>query len=190
MKSPLSQPKVKKYLPFLIILIAVVGVLEWQKGGGSLPEPQVRLIAPEQRSAEDTEFTLPDLNGTPRQLSDFRGKVVLLNFFATWCPPCRDEMPSLDQLFQTYRNRDFVVLAVAGDTKGQEVVEPFVEKYELTFPVVLDAEGAVADQYQVRGIPAIFLFDQQGKVAGTTVGGADWNSEAAHALIERLLQES
>ncbi len=183
------NPKIRKFIPFLIIFVAVVYYLESQKSG-PLPFPRVELVAPGMRSADDMDFTLPDLSGNATRLSDFKGNVVLLNFFATWCLPCREEMPTLEKLFQTYKHKDFVVLGIASDTKGKEVVEPFVKEYNVTFPVVLDTESVVSRQYHVRGIPTIYLLDRQGKIAGTYVGGADWNSEEAHALIEQLLQES
>lgn len=179
---------VKKFLPFFIVLVLVLALIEYQKSG-PLPGPQVTLLEPEKRSAEGTEFTLPDLAGKATRLSDFKGNVVLLNFWATWCGPCREEMPTIEQLFRDYQRKAFVVVGVAGDKQGKTVVEPFVKEHGLSFPVVLDADGVVSQQYRVRGIPTVYLLDRQGRIAGMYVGGADWNSKDARAVIDRLLQE-
>ena len=182
------KSNVGRFLPFLLILILVLILAQWQKRG-PLPGPHVKLLGPGMRSDRGTEFTLPDLSGKMINLSDFKGNVVVMNFFATWCGPCRQEMPSLEQVFQAYKHKDFVVLGVAGDVQGQEVVAPFVKEYGMTFPVVLDPQNVVSKQYRVRGIPTVYLVDRQGQIAGTYVGGADWNSEEARSVIDQLLRE-
>ncbi len=187
-KTEQIPAQVRKLMPFLIIAIAVVALTQYRKGG-SLAAPQLELISQETRSAENTDFMLLDLSDQPKRLSDFRGNVVLLNFFATWCPPCRDEMPTLEALYQEYKQRNFVVLGVAGDTEGKKIVEPFVQDFHVNFPIVLDPQHKVSTQYQVRGIPTIYLLDQHGNIAGMTVGGADWMSDGAKSLIETLLDE-
>jgi peroxiredoxin len=187
----ISSLNIRKFIPFIVIIIVivVVSLLERQKSS-LLPFPEIKLLSPDRRPSDRTNFTLPDLSGKTIRLSDLRGNVVLLNFFATWCSPCREEMPTLEKMFQAYHHKGVVVLGVAGDIKGQEVVEPFVKKYNVTFPVVLDDENVVWRQYGVRGIPTVYLFDRQGKIASMYVGGANWDSEEAHALIEQLLNES
>ena len=184
----ISNPKIKKFLPFIIVFVLVVFLLTRQKNS-PLPPPQVEVIPPDKRSAENTEFTLPDLSGNATRLSDFKGNVVLLNFFATWCPPCREEMPMLEELFLAYQHKNFVVLGVANDSQGKTVVAPFVKTYKLTFPVVLDADRGVSLKYRVRGIPVTYVLDRQGKIVGRYEGAADWDSKEAHTLIEQLLQE-
>ena len=181
-------PKLKKLLPFLLIFLAVVYLSEREKQF-PLPAPQMKLLSPEMRTQERKDFSLPTLQGELVHLADFRGNVVLLNVFATWCRPCRDEMPSLEALFQAYRARRFVVLGVSTDTNGEKALPPFIKEYALTFPIVVDADQGVSQQYRVRGIPATFLLDQHGKIAGMLSGSVNWNSKEAHALIEQLLQE-
>ena len=177
----------QKFLPFFIIAAAVILLVEGRKNNVLLPPP-IELIPPQERSAENTEFTLPSLTGNMMELADFRGNVVLLNFFATWCPPCREEMPTIQAAFEAYRQRGFVVVGVSTDKEGKKVVEPFVKSYHMTFPVLLDAAGQVAQQYRVRGIPTIYLFDRRGRIAAAA-GGGDWNSAQARAVIEQLLNE-
>ncbi len=181
-------PQLRRLLPFLIIAIAVVSLTQYQKGGALAP-PQMKLLSQATRSADNTNFTLPDLSDRPRQLENFKGNVVLLNFFATWCGPCRKEMPTLEALYQTYKDRDFIVLGIAGDTQGTKTVAPFVQDYNLSFPILLDPQGGISTQYRVPGVPTIYLLDRRGRVAGMTVGSADWNSDQARALIETLLEE-
>ena len=136
------------------------------------------------------DFTLADLRGEPVRLSDLRGRVVLLNFWATWCMPCRDEMPSMQRLWQTYRDRGLTVLAVSTDTGGKKRVANFARRLELSFPILLDSDGQVSDRYQVSGVPASFLIDRQGRIVAHVLGSEDWASEAAFQQVERLLAEA
>ncbi|GAK57632.1 thiol-disulfide oxidoreductase resA [Candidatus Vecturithrix granuli] len=180
--------KFKRFLPFLLIFLAVVYLSEREKQF-PLSAPQMKLLSPEMRTQKQKDFTLPTLHGDLVRLADFRGNVVLLNVFATWCHPCRDEIPSLEALFQAYQSRGFVVLGVSTDTNGEKVLPPFIKEYALTFPIVVDTDKQVSQQYGVRGIPATFLLDQHGRIAGMLSGSVNWDSEEAHALIEQLLQE-
>lgn len=130
------------------------------------------------------DFTLPDLNGNEVSLSDFRGKVVFLNFWATWCPPCRKEMPSMEVLYQRLKDKDFELLAVSLDRQGSSAVEPFIRDYGLTFPILLDLNGDLARTYKVRGIPSTFIVDKEGLIAERVVGARDWSSPDS---IEKFL---
>ena len=181
--------KLKKLVPFFIIFILVVYMAQRQKNA-PLPEPEIEIIAAEQRQSEGVDFLLTDLSGKTFDSKAFRGRVLLLNFFETWCPPCREEMPALEALFQRYKEQGMTVVGVAGDKQGEKIVEPFVEDFGMSFPVVIDSNHRVTDQYRVRGIPAVFLVDRQGRLAGKLVGGADWSSDTAYAIIEQLLQEA
>lgn len=183
-----TPPKLKKLLPFFLIFLAVIYLSEREKQIPLSP-PQMKLLSQEMRTPESKDFILSDLQGNTLRLADFRGNVVLLNVFATWCPPCREEMPSIESLYRAYQSKGFLVLGVSTDTNGEEVLPPFIKEYTLTFPIVVDTDKQVSQQYQVRGIPATFLLDQHGRIAGMVSGGVDWNSGEAHALIEQLLQE-
>ncbi len=189
MKRIFWTPKSQKFIPFLVILAITALLIQRQQGGGALPAPQMDIIAVEGRSADGTAFTLPDLSGRHVRLEDFRGSVVLLNFFATWCGPCREEMPGIEQLYRAYARKGLVVVGVSSDVQGKKVVEPFVKEYGLSFPILLDPENTLSKPYHIRGIPTVFLFDKHGRVAGMHVGGADWNGAEARGMIERLLQE-
>ncbi len=133
-------------------------------------------------------FTVPNLTATPLRLGDFNGKIVFLNFWATWCPPCKEEMPSMERLYRRYRARGFTIVAISIDAGEPDKVRAFVKRLELTFPIGLDPNLTVANDYAVRGLPASFLIDRQGQVVALALGARDWDSEPARALIEALLR--
>jgi peroxiredoxin len=133
------------------------------------------------------DFTLPSLGGQPVRLIDRRRQVVLLNFWATWCPPCREEMPSMERLYRRHQDRGFSVVAVSTDAAGAPPVAAFVETLELTFPMALDPDMAVANSYRVQALPTTFIIDREANIVARAVGARNWDSPAAHALIEALL---
>ena len=133
------------------------------------------------------DFSLPSLQDNSLSLTDYRGKLVLVNFWATWCAPCGKEMPGMEALYQRFKGRGLVVLAVAVDDGSKKRVKAFVEKYRLSFPVVLDPDSQVSDLYEVAGLPATYLIDAQGMLKGHVTGIRDWNSPEATALIEAML---
>jgi peroxiredoxin len=143
---------------------------------------------PEQLEALD--FTLLDLEGRPVRLRELRGKLVFLNFWATWCPPCRLEMPSMERLYQTFKQTAFAMLAVSIDRQGVKVVKPFMAELQLTIPALLDSRMEVARQYGLRGIPTTYMIDPAGRIIGAAVGGRDWYSTEAKALIAGLLRQA
>jgi peroxiredoxin len=120
------------------------------------------------------DFTLPALGGNTVRLSDYRGKVVFLNFWATWCAPCREEMPYMDYLYQGLKGRDFEMLAVSIDTKGADLVQSFVTSYHLTFPVLLDADQRVYRLYGLTGVPETFVINKKGDIILEVIGPRDW----------------
>jgi len=118
-------------------------------------------------------FTLPDLEGTPVRLSDFRGKVVLLDFWATWCGPCRMEVPHFKELTEKYGGQGFVVLGVALDETGAEVVRPFVQKQDIRYPIVIGDQYTAGRYGGVGALPTTFLLDREGRVVKKYVGYRD-----------------
>ena len=136
------------------------------------------------------DFTLQTLEGRAAQLREFRGKLVLLNFWATWCAPCLHEMPSMERLYQTFKQTDFVLLAVSMDRQGAEVAKPYVDNLKLTFPILLDSTAVVSRQYSVRGLPTTYLIDPDGLLIGVVIGARDWYRTEAKALIAGMLRQS
>ncbi|MFC1571629.1 TlpA disulfide reductase family protein [Candidatus Margulisiibacteriota bacterium] len=131
------------------------------------------------------DFTLEDLNGSAHTLSDYQGKIVFLNFWATWCPPCRTEMPSMQKMYQSWDKDKYVLLAV-DIRENKDDVKAFADKNGYTFPILLDQTGSVARQYGVRGIPATFILDENGKVVKSVVGAREWTLRG----LQRLFDES
>lgn len=132
------------------------------------------------------DFSVKSMEGKPIKLSDFRGKVVLLNFWATWCPPCRTEMPSIEILYQRYKPTDFQILAVSVQEE-LSVVKTFLAQNSYSFPIALDPNGEAAQLYGIRGIPTTFIIDQKGTLQGALVGGKDWAIPPVYDLIDALL---
>jgi peroxiredoxin len=139
---------------------------------------------------EAPDFILSDLEGQPVRLRDLRGKLVLLNFWATWCVPCRTEMPSMERLHQTFKGTEFALLAISIDRQGVELVRPFVEELRLKFSVLLDQTMEISRRYGLRGLPTTYLIDPEGRLISAAIGGRDWHSTEAKALIAGLLREA
>jgi len=133
-------------------------------------------------------FTLLTLDGGRASLTDHRDKLVVLNFWATWCQPCTVEMPSLEALWRRYRDRGLVVVGVSVDRGAPKaLLEPYVRTLKLTFPILLDPDAKTSDRWRVTALPATFLVRPGGEVAGMAMGAREWNSDEMQALVERLL---
>jgi len=133
-------------------------------------------------------FTLLTLDGGRASLADHRDKLVVLNFWATWCQPCTVEMPSLEALWQRYRDRGLIVVGVCVDRGAPKaLLEPYVRNLKLTFPILLDPDSKTSDRWRVTALPATFLVRPGGEVAGMAMGAREWNSDEMRALVERLL---
>jgi thiol-disulfide isomerase/thioredoxin len=134
------------------------------------------------------DFTLPDVNGDPHALSDYRGRVLMLNFWATWCPPCRREMPSMQRLYAKYRDRGLAVVAV-NQWEDEQLVSEFIGHLSLVpdFPILFDRENRVAETYGVKGLPTTYLLDRDGNIRFVAIGGREFDHPEVEALIEGLL---
>lgn len=170
----------------------------WLVAGGTLVIPQsqeelpaLRIVPVAERGVvrvgdEAPVFRLRDLAGNVVDLSQFRGKVVLLNFWATWCGPCRVEMPSMEQLYRTLPRREFEILAVSTDPQGVAVTRPFQQEIGLTFPILHDPDMRIGLTYGARSLPMSVMIDRQGVVRQKIFGARDWDSPEARELIHRL----
>jgi peroxiredoxin len=133
-------------------------------------------------------FRLATLDGRTASLADHADKLVVLNFWATWCQPCALEMPTLEALWREYRTRGLVVLGVSVDRGApRALIEPYVRNATLTFPILLDPALQTSAAWRVTGLPATFLVRPGGEVVGIAIGPREWNSGPMRALVERWL---
>jgi len=132
------------------------------------------------------DFTLPLLGGANASLSSYKGKIVILNFWATWCPPCRAEMPSMEKLYQRFKNQGLEILAV--DLGESAVtVRRFIQNNRYTFPVMLDTDNRIGSLYGIQAIPTTFIIDREGKIIARVIGSIEWDSPQVIAAFEALL---
>ena len=131
------------------------------------------------------DFTIPTTDGKSFRLSAHQGRPVFVNFWATWCPPCLEEMPAMERLWRAQKGAGLVMLAVTVDADAG-VVAPFLKRHELTFPVGLDTRMELANTYGVRALPSSFIIDREGRVAALALGPRAWDNVAAHSLVEGL----
>lgn len=134
-------------------------------------------------------FRLRNMAGDPVTLEQYRGVVVMLNFWATWCGPCRVEMPAMEALYKMLPRRDFEILAVSTDAQGAAVTRPFHQELGLTFPILHDSDFQIGLAYGARTLPMTFLIDRQGLLRQRIFGARDWQSPEAVRLIQTLIQE-
>lgn len=147
----------------------------------SSPSPREGFLAP--------DFTLDTLDGTKVTLSELRGKIVLINLWATWCPPCRAEMPALENAYKQYKDSGVVVLGLNVTNQDSEKdIPPFVDEFGLTFPILLDRDGSVSALYQLKGLPTTYFVNREGIIRTVVVGGP-MNETFIRSKIEALLQE-
>jgi peroxiredoxin len=146
-------------------------------------------IIPIKGEKKAPDFSLQDLNGKKFGLNQFKGKVIFINFWATWCGPCKEEMPSMEVLHQQFKEKNFILLAVSVDYGGQKLVKEFINKYQYTFPVLIDPKCNTLDLFQVKGIPATFLIDKKGRMVGKAIGPRDWKNPEVFSLINLLIQK-
>lgn len=131
------------------------------------------------------DFTLTDLDGEPHTLSDYRGKVVIINFWATWCPPCRAEMPSMQRAWEQIQPEGMIMLGVdVGE--DEDTIFAFTANYPVEFPLLMDQDSAAVAQWPVRGLPTTFVIDPAGRVVYRAVGGREWDNADILAQLRAL----
>lgn len=162
----------------LLVLLAPV------HGANGTPWGEVRVQAP--------AFTLPNLKGQSVNLGDYKGQVVLLNFWATWCKDCAKEMPEFEKLYQAHKGKGLSILAIALDKEGRPAIETFLqnEHLELTYPILLDPEGLVARSYRLSWVPVTLVVGRNGKIVETVLGAKPWGSEEVMNSFQKLLGDS
>src|SRR6266576_1109899 len=149
-------------------------------------------LFPVQVGSKAPDFTAATLDSVPREkrLADYRGQVVMINVWATWCLPCRVEMPSIEALHKAYGPRGLKILAVSIDDPGTEpAIRAFAKQYGLTFEILHDAQGKITEAYDISGYPETFIVGKDGVIRKKLMSATDWNAPDARALVDRLLTE-
>jgi len=173
----------KTALVVVIAALAVVGALFFlgQNGG-----QRTRIIREGDRAPE---FRLSSLDGRAVDLSSHRGKVVMVHFWATWCPPCVEELPTLERLYRSSFGKDLEILAVSVDEGGAGAVVPFMQKNRFALPILLNPDQSVSRTYGTFKFPETYLVDREGIVRKKVIGAADWMSPAAQQAIQAMLEK-
>ncbi|GAC1420824.1 MAG: TlpA disulfide reductase family protein [Gemmatimonadaceae bacterium] len=149
-------------------------------------------LFPVQLGSQAPDFKALTLDSIPkeRSLADYRGQVLMINVWATWCLPCRIEMPSIEALHKAYGPKGLKIVAVSIDDPGTEpAIRAFAKQYGLTFEILHDASGKITDQYDITGYPETFIVGKDGVIRKKLMSATDWNSPEARALVDRLLTE-
>jgi len=168
----------------IVIVFLLISLTAWGQSMDTLREQ-----AGVQALREPTpivDFTLPDLQGNQVSLSAFKGKVVLLNFWATWCPPCRKEIPSMERLYKKYGDQGFEIVGVDLQ-ESHATVADFVKEFGMTYTVLLDNKGETGATYGARSIPTSYIIDRSGNAVSGVVGTKEWDSDEVTRYIQALL---
>ncbi len=151
--------------------VELAELVRYEHVQASLDDPQfdaaVAKLEADNERRQQADFTLAELGGKTWTLKEQRGKVVVLNFWATWCPPCRKEMPDLETLYQQFKEQGLVILAISDEDKGK--VRPFIAQQKVTYPILLDPGRKVNELFQIEGIPKTFVYDRNGKLVAQSI---------------------
>lgn len=165
-----------KYTFFLVVLLLALVVIGCSK---AREEEQIRMI---ELGKPAPDFTLQDTTGRIWQLSELKGQVVFVNFWATWCPPCREEMPAMQKLFEVMPRDRFKMLAILSNDSPQ-LAANFAKKGGFNFPILIDPVSETAQAYGITGVPETYIVDKQGILRQKYLGPRDWNSEVAQQML-------
>ena len=175
-------------LGLLIIVALTLLILRVQRPSPENPQPHANQFK-SQEGYMAPRFSLRNLKGNMEGLDDHLGKVIVVNFWATWCVPCVKEMPSFESLYRRYRSQGLTLLAVSLDKGDSTKVQEFADKYKLSFPILLDTEGVAEKLYPSFSIPFTYVVDKQGRVVARVDGAKNWESSETFEAVEHLLKQ-
>jgi len=171
-----------------LALLVTLMLVAWATGATAQQADANFLTYPKQRMAAPA-FSLSGPNGESISLADQAGKVVLINFWATWCRPCVKEMPALEGLWKRYRDDGLEVITINVDKRGAKAVKKFIKRHAINLPMVLDPKGDTRRDYEVIAMPTSYLLGRDGRFIGKALGDRQWDGPVAHRLIESALAE-
>jgi len=163
----------------ILLLIALSAFSSAQQAGKGLTKLSEISPAP--------DFLLTDLDGNQHRLSDYRGQVLIINFWATWCPPCRDEMPSMQRAWEQLEKEDILMLGI-NVGEDEDVIFQFTANYPVEFPLLMDRDSKTIDQWPVNGLPTTFVVDPKGEIVYRAIGGREWDDLKLLDLVRALKQ--
>jgi len=183
------------FVPFalfsiLLVAVSIVVTVDIVNRSEIKPQSQTEVKRNPMEGELAPDFSLPNLSGKPVSLSSLRGKIVFLNVWATWCAPCREEMPSMERLYKKLKGKNFEMLAVSIDKTGKELVVPFKEELGLTFPILLDPDSKMANAYKTTGVPETFIISQNGVVLHHVIGPTTWDRKIVVKLLKMYISKS
>jgi peroxiredoxin len=176
-----------KKIIFALLAISLVTAGCKKEDKAARPAAKPAVGAAEGSAAPD--FTVKDMAGKDIKLSDLKGKVVLVNFWATWCPPCKEEIPSMVKLNQSMAGKQFQMLAISIDEGGKKDVESYLQKSGMALPAYLDTDGAIARNYGTTGVPETFVVDPSGIIRKKIVGAIEWSSPEVISYLDGLIRK-
>ena len=176
----------KRFFHFVAILILILclGISAGAQANDLFSKIDIKPIKDKRKIPN---ITLESLTGGKVELKNFKGKVIFLNFWATWCGPCKEEMPSMEALQLQFKDKDFLFLTISVDYEGAKPVRDFIAKHRYTFPVLIDQKGETLDLFDVKGIPTTFIIDKQGTLLGIAIGPRNWKSPEVITLLNQLI---
>jgi DsbE subfamily thiol:disulfide oxidoreductase len=174
-----------KQILLLLLLLALPAPAR-SESAGKANYKLVPNLEPMKDNAATPDFFLPDHAGKKTTLKDFRGKVVLLNFWASWCIPCREEMPAMERLYQQYKNKGFAIVAVDVKDNRKDALA-FLKELKISYPIMVDADGEVGLLYGAWGLPTTYLIGPKGEGLARVWGPAVWDSQGAKQLVQDLI---
>jgi peroxiredoxin len=177
----------KQQLAVAAVVLGVVGAVAWSATHYLRHE-----LFPVELGSKAPDFTAYTLDSTPKpkRLADYRGQVLMINVWATWCLPCRVEMPSIEALQKDYAQKGLKIVAISIDDPGTDkAIRTFAQQYKLTFEILHDPDKKIVDAYDISGYPETFIIGRDGIIRKKLMTATDWNSPDARALMDRLLAE-
>ncbi len=177
-----------KSLSFVVIVLLTLSLNSQLALASSTVKNVKQTLTKVAGNRDAPDFNLEDQNGKFLKMSDYKGKVVIVNFWATWCPPCRKEMPSMQRAWEILKNEDIMMLAInVGEDSDQ--IFAFTAEYPVEFPLLMDIDSSVIRQWKVRGLPTTFIVSPAGKIVYQAIGDRDWDSAEILQQIRKLKEK-